>query len=278
MIKEIRRRYIGLSRKYASMTLGGVEALLFPDRYTVPRVLVNSIPKSGTNLLEGVLDQVPGLRRAPYRTLVGYHEFENRILRRILHLSTGQYCLSHLSAHPRLIDEINSNQIRVLNMVRDPRDMVISTMKYVTYIDVTHPAHGSFINMSSDDERLMAAIRGVRGVVAPVNEVYKKFQGWLGVKNSVSVKYEELVGVRGGSTDKLQQQIVAKILDFLDVAHDEEMVARICERAYSPTSLTYRGSQIGDWRKSFKPMHVDLFNELAGDLLVTYGYESEPRW
>lgn len=278
MIKEIRRRYVGLSRKYASMTLGGIEASFFPDRYTVPRVLVNSIPKSGTNLLEGVLDEVPGLRRAPYRTLVGYHEFENRTLRRILDLKTGQYCLSHLSAHPRLIDEINSNQILVLNMVRDPRDLVVSTMKYVTYIDVTHPAHDYFIKLKSDDDRLVAAIRGVRGVVAPVDEVYKKFQGWLGLKNSVSVKYEDLVGARGGSTDKLQQQIVARVLEFLDVEHEEEMVARICERAYSPASLTYRGSQIGDWRKSFKPMHVDLFNELAGDLLVSYGYESGPRW
>ena len=60
----------------SGLTLAGLRA-----RVVGPRVLLNSIPKAGTNLLERALDLMPGLRGSGVRTLRGWNAVDAATLR-----------------------------------------------------------------------------------------------------------------------------------------------------------------------------------------------------
>ena len=79
--------------------------------------------------------------------------------------------LAHLPAHSELLAAIREAGVRPLPVVRDPKDQIVSCVKYVTNIDKIHPAQPYFSNLKSDDARFFAAINGVDGIKTPVNEM-----------------------------------------------------------------------------------------------------------
>ncbi len=256
----------------ASATLHGMRPSAWVGRLRGPRVLANSIPKSGTHLLTRALYRCPRLHSPAGRVLRGWEQVEPATLARLEHLARGQFVAAHLPAHDTLLALARRIDLRVIVLIRDPRDIMVSYGHYVATMDTTHPAHPHFRALSGRD-RLLTMIAGVPGVVSPMREVLERYAGWLTCEQALVLRFEELVGVHGGGDDGARDAALARMLEFLDLDAGPERVRQVASGMISTRSLTYRKAGIGQWRGQFDADLCEAFERAAGDLARRFGYE-----
>lgn len=266
-----RMRYF--ARKKLTATLQGLRPDAITGRITGPKVLINSIPKAGTHLMESTLDYFPLLRNTALPTLRGWNQVPERTMRALRRLKPGQYRTAHLPAHSKILEAVDKYNIRVIFVVRDPRDIVLSNYKYATYIDLTHPTHGYLAGLPDDATRLHKIITGEPGLLTPINDILDRFEGWLNCSQATVVRFEDLVGSNGGGSDERQRESIERVADHIGIDLTSVALARIIANVYQSGSLTFRSGQIGKWKTAFSDVHVTAFKETAGHRPVQYGYD-----
>lgn len=239
-------------------------------RGNAPKILINSIPKSGTNLIGNALWHTPYLRRFLGKTVtIGT---PNRIYTSLRNIKNGQYIFSHLPWDESIEKVINIHNIKVLFMIRDPRDIVVSRFKYITYIDLNHRAHKYFINLPNDRERLMYAIKGKNKIIKPINIILHEYYNWLNNNNCKIIKFEDLVGLNGGASIDQQIVTIKKIIEFLNISINEAQIKLIAKNTFSTKSPTFSTGQKNTWKKYFTEEHNHEFNKTSSEMLIKYGY------
>lgn len=268
---ERSRRYFF---KKMRVTVTSIKWSKIIGRFNAPIVLSNSIPKSGTHLIEGMLEQLPPLRNAGVRT-ISENKKANRhkIAKKLKQLGKGAFYNAHLPARQKYIDSVYACNAKVLLLVRDPRDIAVSRYKYVTEIDMLHPAHPFFVNAANDEERLRMAITGVPGAMPPLAEVFRDFSGWLDCENTLVCKFEDLRGEAGGGSYKIQKNTVEKIITHLNFSGLGLDVDELIKKSFSKKSSTFRKGKIGGWRDEFDDASLDLLREEFGDAAAMFGYD-----
>lgn len=264
--------------KKVRTTLRGCRPSAVKGRFVAPRVLLNSIPKAGTHLLESALEQYPLLRNLGHRTASCWDQVSPRTLRLVRTIGRGGFLNGHLTARPELLELIELRDIKVLFVVRDPRDIAVSHFKYVSDIDLTHPAHGYFQSLPDDSARLLASIEGVPGLKASIGEMLERFSGWLDNSNTLVCRFEDLIGTGGGGSRERQLKVLQEVADFLGIVSTPGQLERIADRTFSTRSSTFRQGRSGGWRNHFTTRHIEVFKRVAGDELVRYGYETDTAW
>lgn len=244
------------------------------------RTLANGIPKAGSHLLKRCLDlsgQLEGLDLG-----VGLYGLEGRrglrarerMMRR---LGGGTYVLAHLpySAEAEsILDELGYRHVLI---VRDPRDIAISRYRFETSFEHL-PLHELFAGLPDDGARLATSIGGHAGSgLGDIGTRMRSYLGWRGKACSV-VRYEKLVGPRGGGSRAEQIEEIDRLFRYLGLPLSREDAGSIAGELYDPEAPTFRTGKIGDWRAHFKPAHVDLFKKVAGEVLVDLGYERDLNW
>ncbi len=271
-------RYAYYARRKAQATLHGLRPSGLIGRVRGPRVLVNSIPKSGTHLMESLLERFPMLRHSGRRTLTDPDTLNRSTERAIGGIRRGQYRLAHLPAFPALFPILAREGVRTLFVIRDPRDVLVSYCKYVTEINRTHPSHAYFAGLSDDSSRLIDAIRGVERIVEPIDRLLERYAGWLDAPDVMTVRFEDLIGVKGGGQEGTQLETIRRTAEFLGIDLGDDQLKSVAERVFSERSSTFRKGKIQQWRSVFDVAHIAAFKERAGDLLMRYGYESDLNW
>ncbi len=249
-----------------------------------PRVVVTTVPKSGTHLLLSALRQLPGIRVCPEIVLGKLSPA--RKIRRIERLGPGQVLVGHIVHEPRVGEAIDRGQVKLVVMIRDPRDVVVSLAKYVVRPEIHHRQQDYFARvLKTDEERIMACIRGVGGEHAvdgretpDVGTLFRSYLAWTAERAAHVCRFEDLVGSRGGGSDAAQVAALGRLFAFLELDLDAVEVERIARATFSSTSLTFRKGEIGDWRNHFSPGHRAAFREVTGPLLVELGYEKGDTW
>jgi hypothetical protein len=266
-------RYAYYARRKLAVTAHGLRPSALLGRISGPRVLVTSIPKSGTHLVERALLSFPGLRHCGRRTLSAWDTLEPETWSALARIRPGQFALAHLPAFAELSPWLDEAGIRTLFVIRDPRDVLVSYSRYVTELERSHPAHAHFAALPDDAARLLAAIEGMAGVVAPIDELLRRYAGWLEPGRALVVRFEELVGPRGGGDAVRQLESVRSIAAFLGLDLPDRRLATIAERSFSTRSSTFHSGQTQGWRAQFSAEHLEAFNARAGELLPRYGYD-----
>lgn len=274
---KLHRIYIFLG-KIIRTQFKGLNYSAIKGRFDGPIVLANSIPKAGTNLMERLLVFLPGMRMAPFRTLLDWDGCSVRTTNRLLRLHKGQFINAHLPAHQGFPVWLTKQGIKTLFLIRDPRDVVISNYKYVNEIDTTHYSHKFIASLPDDDARLAAVINGIDGAVASVDELWRRFDGWLNDPNTLVVRYEDLIGEQGGGARDAQLASIRAISLHLGLHLSPSVIEHVGKNVYSTKSSTFRKGKIGNWKDVFSDEHVELFKARSGDLLVKLGYESSSNW
>lgn len=242
------------------------------QRAFAPKILLNSIPKAGTNLMDSILQEYPGICPRPGRTLMTGGLIQEKEIKKVLSVKKGFYQLAHLPSDDNLLSSLRSSDIKTIFIIRDPRDVIISKFKYVLNLDITHKSHKYIKSLSNDHERIKACIMGKKDILSPVNEVYNRYENWLDHQNCLIVRFEELVGDRGGSNDELQDKTLQKIDIFLNVNMSSLELQKVVEKMKNPNTATFRTGKIGGWEQYFNDELIDLFNFKMGDLMNKYGY------
>jgi sulfotransferase 6B1 len=244
------------------------------------RVLVNGSPKSGTTWMVRLLATIPGYRR------VGNYRGD---LARFSRPPPGAVIHGHEPYTRALADVLAENEIRVILMVRDPRDQMVSRLYHIRR-DASHRWHKR-MNELSDDEALLHCIEGGPDL-EPVTSLITLVQGWQLREREhpvICVQYERLlanpIAEFRRTLDFLNVKIRQNLLEAIVHRNRFERLAvgkRIWKQPQRPgeanPSSHFRKGIVGDWKNYFGESHRARFKELAGHFLIEMGYEHDLNW
>lgn len=254
-----------------------------------PVFFANSFPKSGTHLLTQVLNGFTRLGPTVDSGLPAVVTFNGPtgmqrpgidVLRDLNRLKPGDIAYGHLHAVQEVIAVLTGDRFAAYFIYRDPRDVVVSHVHYVTYMAPDHVHHRYYAQtLATFDQRLKTSILGLPDISISYPNIYKRFKpylGWLEASQVLTLRFEDFILQRGTTLEKVLDHAVnrgfqltsprAQALDILDSVIIPEK------------SPTYRSGTIGKWRESFTQEHKTIFKQIAGDLLIRLGYENDHDW
>ncbi|MEY8870692.1 sulfotransferase domain-containing protein [Meridianimaribacter flavus] len=238
-----------------------------------PKVVLNSLPKSGTHLLESLFFQLPLMRHCGKRTLK--IETQNPIeskLPTISSLKKGQFLLSHMQYHDSILKTANNNDVKIIHLVRDPRDVLLSHLNYIEKMDTTQKSHKFIKQYDTRLDKLKAMIEGNKDVLEPFPEVLNKFQTWKDQQEVLCVKFEHLIGPNGGGDKQKQIEAVNKISQFISVKIEDKELNNICDNIFSSKSSTFNKGKIGNWKNVLNDEEKLWLNNVIKEEVIKYGY------
>lgn len=245
-----------------------------------PRVLSNSVPKAGSNLLLRCLELMPGIVYA--RVHLDHRQPVKDVVRALRQLPAGEFATAHLPFSLPLAQAVRDLGIRPLLMIRDPRDVVVSHVYWVTYRYTEGRFHPYFRQLPDDQARLMASILGTPPLPdgSRLEDIGARFRSYLkwAEHGALIVRFERLVGPEGGGSREAQVAEIMAIARHIGLALSVETAQRVARRLFSQKSPTFRSGRTGSWRDHFTPEHKIAFKEVAGDLLIELGYENDLDW
>lgn len=265
------------------------------ERLSCP-VILNSVPKAGTNLLLNVVLQVPqaflqdeiviynlksnwqiwGLEALSISPRFYYSLVE----RKVYNLLPGKVFVGHNPYTSDVAKFIDKWKLKHILIIRDPRDYVVSLTYFVGYGNhIRRPAYDQF---KSHDEKLLASILGIgegkfslsltKYSVPNVKILYESYEEWLSHKNTLVIRYEDFVGEDGISPNI--KEAMRKILNYLEVEPTDDIVEKMINEGMKPEkSHTFRKGRVGEWKKEFKEIHFEAFEKIGGvEILKKFGY------
>ena len=247
-------------------------------------VLANSVPKAGTHLLLKSLASLPGLSEA------GVHvdmRLDPGSLKRTLRtVESGGVVTGHLAGFKRYVRALKASGFKTFLIIRDPRDVAVSAVAYILKLREHHLHDYFHTYLLTNHARLMAIIRGVPQKVAggwrvgrrDINEYYRIFMPWFDEKSNCVVRFEALIGPKGGGDCGRQFDEIRRVVKHLQIDLSEIELTRLADAIFDPGVATFRRGAIGDWRNHFSEEHKIVFKEVAGQLLIDLGYEQDLNW
>lgn len=248
----------------------------------LPILLGISFPKSGTHLLDQILLGFSNV--APYAKHLHsfYAEYEGesgakRAPEQALHwldlLRPRDVASAHLFARPEAVARVCSQKFIPYFIFRDPRDVVVSHVFYVTEMEKNHVHHAYYQSLPDFNARLKVSILGRpdADVEFPnINERFAPYIDWLNHPEALTLRFEDLIHDRAATLTRIMDHFLARV----PLQTPRELILESLESSINPSrSPTFRSGKTGEWEKYFTEEHKRVFKEVAGDLLVRLGYE-----
>jgi hypothetical protein len=253
----------------------------------LPILLGISFPKSGTHLLDQILlgfaNVAPYAKRrhsfyAEYEGESGDKRAPEQALRWLDSLHPRDVASAHLFARPDAIARVISPRFIPYFIFRDPRDVAVSHVFYVTEMEANHVHHAYYQSLPDFDARLKASILGRPDTDIEFPDIAKRFapyMDWLDQPNVLTIHFEDLIQDR----DQTLNRIVDHFLARVPLQAPRKLILDSLESAINPAkSPTFRSGKTGEWKKHFTDENKKIFKDVAGDLLVKLGYEKNNDW
>ena len=250
-----------------------------------PTVLANSMPKAGTNLLIrllGLLNFHPYGRYVDIGPNEGLSYIDSHQLefleKKLFTLKPGLFTKSHIYYFPEIEELLQKLQIKTITIIRDPRDVCVSDFFYILK-NPNHRLH-SFYKKLTQAEQLMASIKGIPSEKLngspdslDIGSHYKYYKGWVNKSAGVVIKFEDLIGEKGGGSREDQKNTVIKIIKYLGIELPDRKLKFVCSKVFWPNARTFRKGQVGGWKDYFRPDHLEAFYNVMGDMMNFFGYK-----
>jgi len=246
-------------------------------------LVLHSIPKCGTHCLERTVTLLTGknifhLIHQPFDDEILTHaEQTNQILR----LEQPYYAKDlHL---------IFRRHYKLVSIYRDPRDALISHLFYMRELKDRGTKRDFFIVSPNFDElsfkdQLTALITGTPEMKSYLN-FYKERIPWALNFYSLSVKYEDLLGAKGGKSEAIQRQAILNIANHIGMELSSQKLDYVVNNLYVKADKAavidgkvFARAATGNWAMFFTPEHKELFKKKMGKLLIQLGYEKDQNW
>ncbi|PHR84385.1 MAG: hypothetical protein COA59_07240 [Colwellia sp.] len=278
------------------------------------KVLANSLPKSGTHVLTRILDligfeanslhfsgaitrnrsnnPIKIIKNRIETTLNVSEGFcldldEDRFLRNkyfaklINSFADETYSQAHIPYSIELENEFEKNDIKILYIIRDPRDVLISHFHH-HHRDENYDGHKLMNLQTNDKDKILLSLNGFNlntyNPTLPLKERIERTKGWYFTKskNVCSVKFEDIIGVKGLSSEEKQIETIKKIEDFLEI--NDSSLLKQKDKIYYEKAETFRKAKINDWKNYFDEEIKVLVKNSMGDYLIELGYENDLNW
>ena len=254
-----------------------------------PALFANSFPKSGTHLLTQVLAgfanfgpfNVTGLKAitmfdGPTGTPHPAKEIQTALAR----LRPGDIGYGHLHATPEITAALCRDGVAPYFILRDPRDVVVSHVFYVTQLEPNHVHHRYYVEeLNTFEERLKVSILGRPDFENPFPDIYGRFEpymGWLDQPEMLLLRFEEFILNRHAALETVLNHAIRR--GFAYTGEIETAVNALSHTIAPENSPTFRSGKVGGWKQHFSPEIKDLFKQVSGDLLIRLGYEQDMEW
>ncbi len=253
----------------------------------LPILLGISFPKSGTHLLDQILLGFANV--APYAKRVHsfYAEYEGesgkkrepeKALAWLDSLLPCDVASAHLFARPEAIARICTEKFAPYFIFRDPRDVVVSHVFYVTDMEARHVHHEYYKSLPDFDARLKVSILGRPDANIEFSNIAGRFEpylGWLNRPEVLTIHFEDLIHARESTLTSIMDHLLSRV----PLPTPRQLILNSLEASINPTkSPTFRSGKTGEWKKHFTEEHKKIFKDVAGDLLVKLGYEKNNDW
>lgn len=275
------------------------------------RLLINSLPKSGTHLLAksveilGYREHFEDREVQEVPLFFNYREVKKRIehqtqfsqqqisigaltpyyvdLAIVRHwltlIAQKQYILGHIPWTPLLTPILQELNYQHIFIIRDPRAVIASSIPFVLdtgKMPARHFLEEDFKSMSPS-QRLDFILVGGYGAKAGVEirnfaEVFRSMLAWSQEQNCLFIRFEDLVGEQGGGKSEKQRETMEKICHHLDIPFSETIASQLGE-IYNPSARTFRMGKIDGWKDSIEPADIEKLNTYCQPLCQEAGYE-----
>jgi sulfotransferase 6B1 len=252
-----------------------------------PILIGISFPKSGTHLLDQILlgfNRVAPISRrlhsfyAEYEGESGRKRTPEQALEWLDSLRSRDVASAHLFARPDVIARVTSSDFLPYFIFRDPRDVVVSHVFYVTEMEARHVHHDYYASLPDFDSRLTISILGRPdfGVEFPdIAARFAPYLGWLDQPPVMKIHFEDLIDDRAATLNRILDHFLTRV----PLQAPRGPILDGLESSINPKrSPTFRSGTTGEWKKYFTDEHKKIFKNAAGDLLVRLGYEKDNDW
>ncbi|MFX0045139.1 MAG: hypothetical protein ACFE8Z_04775 [Candidatus Hermodarchaeota archaeon] len=185
----------------------------------------------------------------------------------------GQFIYAHVGENPDLRQKLRSNDFSILFVIRHPIAVTLSAMHYL----IKSRRFPSDLEKKGLDERLSIMLNGYspqEGTpgrrVYPLYDAFARVADWIADPDVLLIRYEDLVGPKGGGSAENQFSIVEEIGRHVGLG--ENAVSReVIDRIYGGTH-TFRKGRIDSWREEIpQPLREDMRTRLKR-FIVDWGY------
>lgn len=255
--------------------------------HDLPILLGISFPKSGTHLLDQIL--LGFSKIAPYSKRIHsfYAEYEGEsgikrapeeALQWLDSLRPRDVASAHLFARPAVVARVRSPRFIPYFIFRDPRDVVVSHVFYVTEMEARHVHHAYYRSLPDFDARLKVSILGRQDAdieFPNIAERFAPYMEWLNQPEVLTLHFEDLINDRVRTLTRILDHFLARV----PLQTPRSLILASLESAINPTkSPTFRSGKSGEWRRHFTEEHKKILKDAAGDLLIRLGYEKDNDW
>ena len=255
----------------------------------MPILFGNSFPKSGTHLLTQILAAFSKFGPIVDNALPPILTFDgptgkqrplSKILPELNRLQPGDVAYGHLHALPEIITSLCRDGIAPFFIYRDPRDVVVSHVHYVTEMAPNHVHHNSYRQELLDfDQRLRTSILGRPDIDISFPDVRARFEPylpWLDLPEVLPLRFEDFFTLPEQTLGRIFDHVVAR--GFVTNLPRADILETLSSSIDPKRSPTFRSGKIGGWVDNFTPEIKNLFKNVAGDLLISLGYEMDLDW
>jgi len=273
------------------------------------RVLINSVTRNGVHLIASVLE-ITGMVHGSYGLLnrkkvslnfrtsnhlsnyfvsrakqkapisVGSPRMVRlKIIKKLCaKIKDSEYLISHIPFSHTMEILLNDLKWKNIIIVRDPRDMCASVLHKLREKKNNPARDYLYEKLETDTDRIKALFDGYDGLyntrgMLDLETMYKSVMHWKGKGNFIFIKFEDLIGPKGGGTLERQNAALVKILKHLDYSDydNEEVIHWIGDHCFGRTNSFWKG-QVGNWKNIFDKEIFDIFIK-HNDFIVSLGYE-----
>lgn len=263
--------------------------------------MVVSLPKAGTHLITSVLGCFPRVMLThrhlrlpdfhdggfPYTTPHDFRPDAVRLRTYLGQVRNGQVASCHFPYSDVAADVMSGAGMKIIFAIRDPRDIAISQVNYICKLE-RHPLHQMLLNQYNGfDARLLACVRGIEGIDKYRNPHHltfidkdmpslsvraAAFLGWRGHRDVLTVRFEDLVGARGGGDDVRKRTVISDMAQHIGKVLSPAQIDNLMARSADTKSATFFSGKAYSWRKTLNAETAALVTNELRSTIENYGY------
>lgn len=256
--------------KQTNILLGGLTPSAIHGRFIGPKVLANSVPKAGTNLLQELVLLLP-LMRGQITPTLHLDNGAELLITKLSRIKEGQCASGHIAYDAAVDAFIHKSRIRHILIIRDFRDVIYSNIRYLEYGHKSHPHNRLFASLPTLDAKIQACLTGHGQLgIRAWPDLIRDYRGWLNSKDTLVVRYENLI-----CPDSLVAETeIYKIITYLGLK-PEIPLSEIRKKMINPKGLTFNAPGVEKWKTNFNQNQIAKLNQALGEELIFFGYECD---
>jgi len=250
-------------------------ALWVTSEVTHDKFVVLTPPKSGTHLLSKAIKLITGRKVHQISRKINSTD---RIIKLLNLIERNNKFFSNHHVSNNLIQILIDNDYKIVTILRDPRDQLISRINWCLEGNYPPIDIGDMTREEQISEFTTGSIFGFQAFEHAFDGQYKyQLISSLDNETLYITTFERLVGPEGGGQIEDQISEIQNIAGHISIDLSEQEALGLARQLFGNTP-TFRSAQIGRWKSQFTERNKEEYKIRYGQILVDWGYENDFNW